>query len=306
MSSAQGQGAVGLALFLLSTGGWLLYRGLKLLRVDRLVARMQTTKVRDLKPGFVELAGKAAAFEPMKDPVLFEPCAYFRIRVEERRGAGKYARWVEIYRKASGQPILLDDGTGKVAILPEGAERYLDQDIKSESGTVKRLFTGFDDKAENFMMSLSTRTTETVRIRGSILRPGDALYVLGWAFKATDRDPLVTRAAARVKLTLQEAARMLKADKARMAALDADKDSVVDETEWTEGLRRYMLEMENKLPAERETLAPYVIRHGGGPLIISDKSEEAFGAHLAKRGWLQTAGGMALLLGALTVLWHQL
>ena len=105
--------------------GWLGFRRLKR---ARLIEDTPTQRLRSAAQGYVELEG-AARWMPgpeIRAPLSRTPCAWWRYRIEQRRGSGKNARWHRLEGGVSDDLFLLDDGTGECVIDPEGAQVYPD------------------------------------------------------------------------------------------------------------------------------------------------------------------------------------
>jgi hypothetical protein len=288
----------------LGLGLYFFWKGFRELKLKKLIDGIATSKVRSLAMGTVELFGRTESFQDLVDPVYELACVYYEVEAKEQRGSGKNSSWVTIYRNRSPFPFYLADETGRIPVLPAGAKLYMDRDLDFTTNAVDRFFAASAaDPVQRFVSRLSCASGATVRIEATILREQEPLYVLGYA--APSLTPLtlgerISGAARQAAASLLELARQLKADPARMKALDKNKDGTVDAQEWDEGLKAYRAEMDQK--AQVEALAPLppeeiVVRKSPeGLLILSDKSEKDIVKSLGRRAFLEILGGPALVL----------
>jgi len=106
-------------------GGWFAFRWL---HVARLVEDTPTSRVRSAAQGYVELAGRCRPLPGTANPAPLtqRPCVWWHYRIQRRTGSGapgkRRTRWSTVNSGHSGQPFLLDDGTGSCIVQPAGAE----------------------------------------------------------------------------------------------------------------------------------------------------------------------------------------
>lgn len=109
-------------------GGVILFvSGFSRLKLRRAVADTPTSRLRSAALGRVELKGRARCLgAPLVGPFSGLGCVWCHIRVEEERlrsGKGGTRReWVTVHEQVFGPRFGLDDGTGQVAVDPEGAQ----------------------------------------------------------------------------------------------------------------------------------------------------------------------------------------
>lgn len=255
-------------------------------RLRRRIQALPTSKVRSMAMGTVELAGSAMELEPLLDPIYGEPCVFFSIRVQEQRRTGKRSHWATVYRKDSAdKPFYLRDETGQVLIMPKGGEVHGGLTLKRwRSG----LIGSATDAATDFMNRHVSRW-RSGRLDATIIRPVMPVYVLGYAAtlpRAYDEAAGVAEA---------EAARKLKGDAAKMAALDANGDGRIDSFEWDAGLFKYKKELDAALRAEKllkdpnrdqlHTARAIVVDAPAQSLIIADDEAKLLG----RLGWAAIA-----------------
>ena len=204
-----------LTLAILAAGGYgALYYGRRAWRLaDTPIAR-----IRSAPQGYVELYGHAGLMEgpPILAPLSLLPCAWYRYQTEERLNQ----RWQPVDSGESDSLFLLDDGTGRCVINPDGADFIkIRRDVwyGNESGARTHALWG---------MGAAYRYTE------QRLMPGEEVHAIGW-FQTVGglREAPDTR---------QEVAELLerwKRDPQRMDLFDRRRNGRVDPDEW-EAARR--------------------------------------------------------------------
>ncbi len=294
MSRNDGRDVVA-ALFGLGFGVWHFYKGFERLKLRRRIEGLATSKVRSMAMGTVELSGRAQRAAELFDPIYKEPCALYRVEVEERRGSGKNRRWVSVYSADScAHPFFLEDETGRVPVFPAGAELLVSRDVDGRSG----FFSNGDPAVTRFLEGLGAGGFfgKELRVRADIIRPDDPVHVVGYAVPADDPLRLSEKVSRALKAPLHELARRLKADAARMRRIDLDGDGRLSAFEWDIGLEAYRREHEQAAPAEPPASGALVRADPEGFLFISDKHEEDCLGELGWRASLGIFGGPALAL----------
>jgi hypothetical protein len=106
-------------------GGWFAFRWM---HVARVIEDTPTSRVRSAAQGYVELEGRARPLAGTTNlaPMTQRDCVWWRYRVQHRsesagRG-GRRERWQTVASGRSGQPFLIDDGTGECIVQPADAE----------------------------------------------------------------------------------------------------------------------------------------------------------------------------------------
>jgi hypothetical protein len=109
-------------------GTWLFFSAFGRLKLRRAVEDTPTSKLRSLAMGKAEAKGLGLALDaPAIGPFSGEACLWFRWLVEEERTStdskGNTSKtWVMLAKGESLQPFQLDDGSGRMTVLPAGAE----------------------------------------------------------------------------------------------------------------------------------------------------------------------------------------
>ncbi len=106
-------------------GGWYAFRWL---HIAREIEDTPTSRVRSAAQGYVELAGRCRTLEGTQNlaPLTQRPCVWWHYRVQQKVESGPSGKrrqsWRTVNSGRSGQPFLLDDGTGTCIVQPAGAE----------------------------------------------------------------------------------------------------------------------------------------------------------------------------------------
>ena len=157
--------------------GWVLHQR------KRLIESIPTSTIRSLALGLVEISGSAQPEEGLlSSPFSGLPCVFYSYAVEEHVGAGKHARWETIAKGTSEQPFFVSDATGRVLVVPLGAELILPDERTSRSSWLGELpsttIAGLN------RLGISTERwmgSKTLRCRESFILPEEQVYVLGTA-----------------------------------------------------------------------------------------------------------------------------
>jgi hypothetical protein len=118
------------ALGVLAVGGYLCYVGGRRLTTVYHILRNDPLPVRDLHGhrGPVEIEGRAAEGDDgtVEAPFTGARCLAYTYEVEELRQSGKSQSWETLDTGMSGVDFVVDDGTGRVVVDPDGADIHLE------------------------------------------------------------------------------------------------------------------------------------------------------------------------------------
>jgi hypothetical protein len=125
---------------LLAVAGYLLVVGGRRLRTVFHILRSDPLPVRDLHGhrGPVEIAGRAAEGDDgtVTAPFTGSQCLAYSSEVEELRSSGRSQSWQTLDSGMDGVDFVVDDGTGRVLVNPEGADIHLEsQSVTVPAGT---------------------------------------------------------------------------------------------------------------------------------------------------------------------------
>jgi Zn-finger nucleic acid-binding protein len=162
--------------------GWMIHQR------KRLIESIPTSTIRSLALGLVEISGQAQPEEGLLSaPFSGLPCVFYSYAVEERVGSGKNARWETMAKGTSEQPFFVSDTTGRVLVVPLGAELILPDERTSRSNWLGELppatIAGLN------RLGISTERwmgSKTLRCRESFILPEEQVYVLGTALEHLD------------------------------------------------------------------------------------------------------------------------
>lgn len=130
--------------------------------------------------GLVEIVGKAEGKE-MTSPVFQTTCVLWQIEVAQRKTVDGETIWDTIFKKLSEEAFDVNDGTGRVQILPDPKSElivYSDVTKSNESHDftpqVQAVLENFGVETSDFGFNLILRVSETY------IKPGEQIYVLGY------------------------------------------------------------------------------------------------------------------------------
>jgi Zn-finger nucleic acid-binding protein len=178
----------GLLLYLivgLVGGPWLIWHGWSVQQRKRLIESIPTSPIRSLALGLVEVSGRAEPeSELLTSPFGGLPCVFYSYAVEERVGSGKNTRWETIANGTSEQPFIVRDATGRVLVVPLGADLMLPDERVSRTSWLGELpplaVAGLSRLG---IASNSWMGNKTLRCRESFILPDESIYVMGTALE---------------------------------------------------------------------------------------------------------------------------
>lgn len=178
----------GLGLFVY---GWMVRRR------KHLIESIPTSTIRSLALGLVEISGQAQPEENLLSaPFSGLPCVFYSYAVEERVGSGKNARWETIAKSTSEQPFFVSDTTGRVLVVPLGAELILPDERTYRNDWFGELSS--TTIAGLNRLGISTERwigSKTLRCREAFIQPEEQVYVLGTALEQSGAKELVENSA---------------------------------------------------------------------------------------------------------------
>ncbi len=168
----------------------LMYAGTSRFTLYRKIQDTPTSKVRSAALGLVELSGKAICLEGIESPVSRARCVYWELRGQYYQ-SGKNGGWKDLFSKKSSRSFYLEDETGKMLILPEGAEIDIPPDLSSTGYLTQSGFLGMkrsvlDPKVLSYLETdpeaktrFESHSSYELRIIESFIAEGDPLFVFG-------------------------------------------------------------------------------------------------------------------------------
>ena len=282
-------------------GIWSFFWGFKRLRRKRMVENVPTSTVRSLAMGMVELIGKGKKFKPLKSPLTETECIFYKYTVERYERRGKHSSWVTVAKGDSTFcPFWLNDDTGRVMVLPKGAEFILPVDYQFTSGFQRplshNLITFMDKHGIRYKALLGNYS---MRFKEWYICPDEKVYILGTARKTHGADDH--------KKNLMERLGQLKNNKVKMAEVDLNKDGNISAQEWDLAVAKVeenLLEEELK-NSRPDELADIVITKGDTEklFMISDHGQKELTKRLSWQAFSGVFGGGVLTI---VMLWYLL
>ena len=115
------------------------FKGFKIFRQYRVLVDTPEIPIRSMAMGLVEVHGKAklAGEALINSPVSGMPCLFYKVDIEKyHRDSKGNGSWRHYKTDCNGLPFYLDDGTGKVLVMPFGAEYDLIQSARRTTGGI--------------------------------------------------------------------------------------------------------------------------------------------------------------------------
>jgi hypothetical protein len=266
-------------------------------RRTRIIEDMPTSRLRAAAQGYVEVEGIARLMEgpPILCPLTVTKCVWWRYKVEQKQTdtdsrGNRRTSWRTLASETSSDCFLLDDGTGRCVIDPDGADVL---------PTVSQTWYGYaahPDVGPAQGRGLWRALWCTYRYTEQLIHLANPVYVLG-AFRTQGgvADAFDTQA------DLRELLDKWKHDKRMMALLDVNKDGTVDMKEWAAARRMAQAQVERE-QVERAVVTPDLNVLGkprdGRPFILSGIPQAALIRRY--RTWAMAClGGMTLAAGFL-------
>jgi hypothetical protein len=275
-------------------GGALFWRGFGWLRTLRRIENTPTAKVRSLSLGAVELCGAAEAEEPLVAPLSGKPAVWYEIVVEELRSSRRGSRWVVRKREQSSEPFHLRDETGRIQVLPDGADTHL-----PDSFTARVPGVGVSANVESYLDRSGLRRGlfgRSYRLRERSIGPGDPVYVLG---VAQERPDLRREKTKRLNERLHE----LRSDPERLQALDVDGDGQISDLEWDRARSQARSQVEREAVEDRVVIGR---GEGGETFVLSNRDELELVQSLRWKAFGGVFGGGGLVVGGIAYLVYSL
>lgn len=179
-------GGLGLCVY-----GWILRQR------KRLIESIPTATIRSLALGLVEIEGLTQPEEGLlSSPFSGVPCVFYSYAIEEHVGSGKHARWETVAKGTSEQPFFVRDTTGRVLVVPLGAELILPDERTYRNDWLGELPPTALAGLNRLGVSTNRRIgNKTLRCRETFIQPEEWVYVLGTAQEQPGAKELVENSA---------------------------------------------------------------------------------------------------------------
>lgn len=162
----------------LGAGSWFFWKGMRSLRLVRLIENTPTARIRSMAMGLVEVKGHVRPRSAVTAPFSGRPCAYWQVDVSVK---GRGRSWTVVHRNASGQPFFLEDETGAALVFPKGADCRIRFRIEEEVFGLQppSPYAEYLHTHGSFMTAAARLSM--MRFRERTLEEGMEAYVLGTA-----------------------------------------------------------------------------------------------------------------------------
>jgi hypothetical protein len=278
--------------------GLAMRRGLQAFWKLRLIVDTPTARIRSAPQGYVELQGQAHPLHELLSARLSgAPCVWYRYQIQERRRGGRHSTWVTIEQGDAGRAFILDDGSGRCLVDPDGAAlrcRIAETWFSAHAGGSRAAPAG----------GIGALVEQRRRYRMTEERIADQefVYVLGH-FETPRRGERE-----RQRLTRQLLSQW-KRDARRMHAFDRNGDGQIDLAEWENArseAERLAERAEARLSAE-----PPLSRVGRSddprqPFVVSTEDARTLAARQRLHAVSGTVLGLLLGVGVAFALWARL
>lgn len=161
-------------------GIYIFVRGFQMLRTKRLIQDTPHSKIHSAAIGLVELNGTGVAPWKVISPVTQEPCLYYRVRAWQWVEEQDKHHWEQVLEESLAVPFLLEDSTGKILVVPDGAEFDAHPSFSDEIALTFFSTPGMlPPNVRNFLVSRALVPREKLRVKEEILPLGFPLFVFG-------------------------------------------------------------------------------------------------------------------------------
>lgn len=160
--------------------------------------------------GPAKAAGRASG-SALTSPIAKAACVLWQLEVQEYRSNGKSGRWVTILAQASSAALTLDDGTGRVAVVPSDAKLMLGDDYTAGGRMFERLPPNIEAAIERMGVPLRGvfGFKRRLRLRERWVAAGEQAFAFGLAERAGGELRLCSTAGAPLILADRDEAALL-------------------------------------------------------------------------------------------------
>ena len=275
-------------------GAAVFFRGFKKLSALRRVENTPTCTIRSIPMGTVELKGRAYMKEPIEAPFSARLVAYYEVEIEESHKRGKDSGWTLIHSGASQKPFELDDGTGRVRVIPDGAESRL----SNASARRSSFFSELPARLQSYMSKVGFEGGLSgglgLRFTERCIEIGETVYVHGVAHERRALDLWREQMEG-----VSEKLGVVKADPDEMERLDVDGDGRISDDEWQSAHSRAIADVQREGAENRVAIAQ---GNSGELFLISDRREKNLVSYLRLEAAVNALGGGTAFIGGVVML----
>ena len=195
-------------------GLFLFLYGFRILYKKRLIQNVQTSTVRAIPMGEVEIKGKVKARYTLKTPLSKKDCVFFRYTEEKAIKVGNSDRWIKTVDMRTNFLFYLVDETGAIIVDPVKAELNIVNRYVEQKGNIR--------KTEYY------------------IKEDENLYVLGKAKKLSSEIDIEHK-------MIEERLNEIMKNPQEKKEIDRNLDSKIDENELAETREKIRQEIRNQL-----------------------------------------------------------
>ncbi len=166
------------ALIGMAAGGFVFYRGFRVLQQRERILDTPTSSVRGVSLGSVEVAGTAVGPYTLISPLSELDCYYYRAVAWEGSGSEGKTSWKKVGEESLCVPFFLDDGTGQLLIDPRGAELEL-QETFAEELTSPSSLGAVTGSIRHFLGRRGLLGERPAKLAEYCIQPRDRLFAFG-------------------------------------------------------------------------------------------------------------------------------
>jgi len=283
---------------LICAGIILFSRCFRKLQQKRLIEDIPTSSIRGLAMGLAEITGQARYHTILHSPLTQTNCVYWKYTIEKHVKRNNSSRWEKIAGGDSSlSPFYVEDHTGKILVLPEGAENIMNADFRHETGPLGTLPANL----EKFLMTAGVPyksllgIKHRLRFREWVICENDPVYVLGHTRKSSRFIPELQ---SRVNKNLMA----MQSDPAMRSRIDFNRDGRVSEEELKIAGKRIEKALLEKMVQSGETGDVLDVAIAAGPhgetFILSDRSQKELTRALSVQfTWQLLLGAVLAVIG---------
>ena len=156
------------------SGIYLFVRGFRLMMRKQLIGNTPTSTVRAAAIGPVEIHGKATGPYSLISPLSQVDCYYYEATAWQQVEDRNQKHWKKVAYEAMCVPFFIADETGSLMVDARGAELSLPPEFEAEIDTYAT-----SESFRHFFARHGISSTATVKVKECVVKPEQALYVLG-------------------------------------------------------------------------------------------------------------------------------
>lgn len=161
-------------------GGYLFYRGFRMLQRKRLILNTPTSKIRSASIGLVEISGLAVGPYTITAPLTNVPCYYYQTIAWQMEQSGKSKKWKKVAEESLHVSFFLDDNTARVLVDPQGAEMDIHCDFHEEfNGSFFSSQPDLPANVSSFLARHGVSVDDKIKVDEFCIKPKNALFILG-------------------------------------------------------------------------------------------------------------------------------